>query len=110
MIVTINNENGTTTYDVSKVNAENLRTHATVLINKVGTIEVILEALNFTSSTHRANLEALLKDCPLMWRMKMIMCQLESQPQQQQPLKFQQLIFLTSSLASILTIQEGLQH
>ena len=64
MIVTINNENGTTTYDVSKVNAENLRTHATVLINKVGTIEVILEALNFTSSTHRANLEALLKDCP----------------------------------------------
>ena len=64
MIVTINNENGTTTYDVSKVNAENLRTQATVLINKVGTIEVILEALNFTSSTHRANLEALLKDCP----------------------------------------------
>ena len=64
MIVTINNENGTTTYDVSKVNAENLRTHATVLINKVGTIEVILEALNFTSSTHRANLEALLQDCP----------------------------------------------
>jgi hypothetical protein len=64
MIVNINNENGTTTYDVSKVNAENLRTQATVLINKVGTIEVILEALNFTSSTHRANLEALLKDCP----------------------------------------------
>tara|TARA_R100000655_G_scaffold6355_2_gene18350 strand:+ start:1322 stop:1576 length:255 start_codon:yes stop_codon:yes gene_type:complete len=64
MIVTINNENGTTTYDVSKVNAENLRTQATVLINKVGTIEVILEALNFTSSTHRANLEALLQDCP----------------------------------------------
>jgi|TARA_R100000278_G_scaffold115696_1_gene94747 hypothetical protein len=64
MIVNINNENGTTTYDVSKVNAENLRTQATVLINKVGTIEVILEALNFTSSTHRANLEALLQDCP----------------------------------------------
>tara|TARA_B100001939_G_scaffold221240_1_gene190425 strand:+ start:121 stop:375 length:255 start_codon:yes stop_codon:yes gene_type:complete len=64
MIVTINNENGTTKYDVSKVNAENLRTQATVLINKVGTIEVILEALNFTSSTHRANLEALLQDCP----------------------------------------------
>ena len=35
-----------------------------IMINKVGTIEVILEALNFTSSTHRANLEALLKDCP----------------------------------------------
>ena len=64
MIVTINNENGTTTYDVSKVEDESIRTQATVMINKVGTIEVILEALNFTSSTHRANLEALLKDCP----------------------------------------------
>ena len=64
MIVTINNENGTTTYDVSKVKDESIKTQATFMINKVGTIEVILEALNFTSSTHRANLEALLKDCP----------------------------------------------
>lgn len=64
MIVTINNENGTTTYDVSKVKDESIKTQATIMINKVGTIEVILEALNFTSSTHRANLEALLKDCP----------------------------------------------
>ena len=64
MIVTINNENGTTTYDVSKVEDENIRTKATVMINKVGQLEVLAEALNFTSSTHRANLEALLKDCP----------------------------------------------
>ena len=64
MIVTINNQNGTTTYDVSKVEDENIRTKATVMINKVGQLEVLLEALNFTSSTHRANLEALLKDCP----------------------------------------------
>ena len=64
MIVTINNENGTTTYDVSKVNDESIRTQATVMINKVGQLEVLLEALNFTISTHRANLEALLKDCP----------------------------------------------
>ena len=64
MIVTINNENGTTTYDVAKVKDERIKTQATIMINKVGTIEVILEALNFTSSTHRANLEALLKDCP----------------------------------------------
>ena len=64
MIVTINNENGTTAYDVSKVKDESIKTQATIMINKVGTIEVILEALNFTSSTHRANLEALLKDCP----------------------------------------------
>jgi len=64
MIVTINNESGTTTYDVSKVKDESIRTQATVMINKVGQLEVLLEALNFTSSTHRANLEALLKDCP----------------------------------------------
>ena len=64
MIVTINNENGTTSYDVSKVSDESIRTQATVMINKVGQLEVLLEALNFTSSTHRANLEALLKDCP----------------------------------------------
>ena len=64
MIVTINNESGTSTYDVSKVNDESIRTQATVMINKVGQLEVLLEALNFTSSTHRANLEALLKDCP----------------------------------------------
>ena len=64
MIVTINNESGTSTYDVSKVNDKSIRTQATVMINKVGQLEVLLEALNFTSSTHRANLEALLKDCP----------------------------------------------
>ena len=64
MIVTINNENGATTYDVSKVKDESIRTQANVMINKVGQLEVLLEALNFTSTTHRANLEALLKDCP----------------------------------------------
>tara|TARA_R100001443_G_scaffold116994_1_gene139422 strand:+ start:718 stop:972 length:255 start_codon:yes stop_codon:yes gene_type:complete len=64
LIVTINNSEGTSTYDVSKVKDTDIRTQATVMINKVGQLEVLLEALNFTSSTHRANLEALLKDCP----------------------------------------------
>tara|TARA_R110002020_G_scaffold223234_2_gene432275 strand:- start:3463 stop:3717 length:255 start_codon:yes stop_codon:yes gene_type:complete len=64
MILTINNKSGTVTYDVSKVKDESIRTQATVIINKVGQLEVLLEALNFTSTTHRANLEALLKDCP----------------------------------------------
>jgi len=64
LIVTINNSEGTFTYDVSKVKDNDIRTQATVMINKVGQLEVLLEALNFTSSTHRANLEALLKDCP----------------------------------------------
>jgi len=35
-----------------------------MIINKVGTIETVLESLNFASSTHRGNLEALLKDAP----------------------------------------------
>ena len=64
MIVTINNESGTTTYDVSRVDNESIKNQATIIINKVGQLEVLLEALNFTSTTHRANLEALLKDCP----------------------------------------------
>jgi hypothetical protein len=64
LIVTINNSEGTFNYDVSKVKDNDIRTQATVMINKVGQLEVLLEALNFTSSTHRANLEALLKDCP----------------------------------------------
>ena len=41
MIVTINNESGTTTYDVSKVKDESIRTQATVMINKVGQLEVL---------------------------------------------------------------------
>jgi len=64
MIVNINNESGTTTYDVSRVDNESIKNQATIIINKVGQLEVLLEALNFTSTTHRANLEALLKDCP----------------------------------------------
>tara|TARA_R100001460_G_scaffold38448_5_gene72997 strand:- start:97 stop:351 length:255 start_codon:yes stop_codon:yes gene_type:complete len=64
MIITIKNENGTSVFDVSKVEDENIRTQANIIINKVGQLEVLSEALNFTSSQHRANLEALLKDCP----------------------------------------------
>ena len=64
MIVTINNDNGASMYDVSKVEDDNIKTQATVIINKVGSLEILLEALNFTSSTHRANLESLLRDCP----------------------------------------------
>ena len=64
MIITINNDDGKTIYDVSKIENDSIKTQATVIINKVGQLEVLLEALNFTSSQHRANLEALLKDCP----------------------------------------------
>tara|TARA_R100000935_G_C2834649_1_gene167351 strand:+ start:582 stop:836 length:255 start_codon:yes stop_codon:yes gene_type:complete len=64
MVVTINNDNGASSYDVSLVEDIDIKNQATVIINKVGSLEILLEALNFTSSTHRANLESLLRDCP----------------------------------------------
>ena len=35
-------------------------------ISKVGSLETIIEALQFASSTHRSNLENLLKETPLI--------------------------------------------
>lgn len=64
MIITIKNDDGTLTYDVTKIENEQTKVNAQVTINKVGTLETVLEALNFASATHRGNLEALLKDTP----------------------------------------------
>jgi len=64
MIITIKNDDGTTSYDVSNIEDEGSRTNATVMIQKVGNLEIILEALNFASATHRGNLETLLKENP----------------------------------------------
>lgn len=64
MIITIKNDDGTLTYDVTKIENEQTKINAQVTINKVGTLETVLEALNFASATHRGNLEALLKDTP----------------------------------------------
>jgi hypothetical protein len=36
---------------------------ATVIVQKVGSLQVTIEALDFASRTHRANLEKLLLDC-----------------------------------------------
>ena len=62
MIITINNDDGTTSYDVNNINDDGVKQEATVIVQKVGNLQVIIEALDFASRTHRANLEELLKD------------------------------------------------
>jgi|TARA_R100001463_G_scaffold66776_1_gene120461 hypothetical protein len=61
MIITINNDDGTTTYDVNNITDDNVKQEATVIVQKVGNLQVVIEALDFASRTHRANLEELLK-------------------------------------------------
>ena len=62
MIITIKNEEGEISYDVNNIKDEVKLGEARVIIQKVGTLEVITEALSFTIATHRANLEKLLSD------------------------------------------------
>ena len=62
MIITINNDDGTTAYDVNNISDDKKKQEATVIVQKVGNLQVIIEALDFASRTHRANLEELLKD------------------------------------------------
>jgi len=61
MIITINNDDGTTTYDVNNIEDDSVKQEATVIVQKVGNLQVVIEALDFASRTHRANLEELLK-------------------------------------------------
>ena len=61
MIITINNDDGTTSYDVNNINDDGVKQESTVIVQKVGTLQVVIEALDFASRTHRANLEQLLK-------------------------------------------------
>ena len=62
MIITINNDDGNTSFDVNNITDEKIKQDATVIVQKVGNLQVIIEALDFASRTHRANLEELLKD------------------------------------------------
>jgi hypothetical protein len=62
MIITINNDDGTTSFDVNNISDDTVKQEATVIVQKVGNLQVIIEALDFASRTHRANLEELLKD------------------------------------------------
>jgi hypothetical protein len=61
MIITINNDDGTTNFDVNNISDDAVKKEATVIVQKVGSLQVVIEALDFASRTHRANLEELLK-------------------------------------------------
>jgi hypothetical protein len=61
MIITITNDDGTTNFDVNNITDDAVKQEATVIVQKVGTLQVVIEALDFASRTHRANLEELLK-------------------------------------------------
>ena len=62
MIITKKHDKGETAYDVNNIKDEAKQGEARVIVQKVGTLEVIIEALSFTTATHRANLEKLLGD------------------------------------------------
>jgi len=64
MIITIKNDEGESVYDVSKIEDEQKRNGANISISKIGTLNVMVEALNFASQGHQNNLEAVLKDSP----------------------------------------------
>jgi len=61
MIITINNDDGNTSFDVNNISDDTVKQESTVIVQKVGTLQVVIEALDFASRTHRANLEELLK-------------------------------------------------
>ncbi len=64
MIITINNDKGNLVYDVSKIEDTQVKNNSSVTISKIGTINVLIEALNYASQAHQSNLETLLVECP----------------------------------------------
>jgi len=63
MIVTIKNDDGEFLFDINKIDDEQKKQEATVIVQKVGNLQITIEALDFASRTHRANLEQLLMSC-----------------------------------------------
>jgi len=63
MIVTIKNDDGEFLFDINKIDDEAKRQEAGVIVQKVGNLSVVIEALDFASRTHRANLEQMLMEC-----------------------------------------------
>ena len=51
-------------YDVTKIEDEQRKAGASVSISKIGTLNVLVEALNYASQGHQGNLEAVLKESP----------------------------------------------
>ena len=64
MIITIKNDDGEAVYDVTKIEDEQRRAGASVSISKIGTLNVLTEALNYASQGHQSNLEAVLRESP----------------------------------------------
>ena len=52
MIITIKNDDGESVYDVSKIEDEQKKAGANITISKIGTLNVLVEALNFASRGH----------------------------------------------------------
>ena len=63
MVITIKKDDGEYIYSFDEIADEAKQNEARVIISKVGTLETMLEAINFASATHRANLEKLLEGC-----------------------------------------------
>ena len=64
MIITIQNKEGDfSQYDVEKISDVQSRLNAKTRISKVGTLDVVAEALSFASQAHRAELESILIGC-----------------------------------------------
>tara|TARA_R100000322_G_scaffold154285_1_gene113059 strand:+ start:124 stop:393 length:270 start_codon:yes stop_codon:yes gene_type:complete len=61
MVITIKKDNGETIYNVNEISNEAKQSEAKIIISKVGTLETLIEAINFASATHRANLEKILE-------------------------------------------------
>tara|TARA_R110002050_G_scaffold27559_1_gene71527 strand:- start:5809 stop:6081 length:273 start_codon:yes stop_codon:yes gene_type:complete len=62
MIITITKDDGQVVYDTTLIEDEQARGNANISISKIGTLNVLVEALNFASQTHQNNLELLLQN------------------------------------------------
>ena len=62
MIITIRKDDGTVTYNTSMIEDDNNKNDANTMISKIGTLNVVVEALNFASDTHQNNLTILLQN------------------------------------------------
>ena len=61
MIITIKNKENETNFDINNISDDVVKQEATVTVQKVSTLQVIIEALDFANRVHRDNLEELLK-------------------------------------------------
>jgi len=62
MIITIAKDDGTVTYDTSMIEDDSNKNNANIMISKIGTLNVVVEALNFASNMHQNNLTILLQN------------------------------------------------